>query len=62
VQDTILGALNDGDVLVRFDGRTMDSLRQFIRALGTKNPGDEVDVAVLRDGELFETTVILEAR
>ena len=54
--------LNDGDVLVHFDGRTMDSLRQFIRALGTKNPGDEVDVAVLRDGELFETTVILEAR
>ena len=54
--------LNDGDVLVRFDGRTIRSLRQFISALGTRNPGDEVDVAVLRDGELIETTVILEAR
>ena len=54
--------LNDGDVLVRFDGRTIRSLREFIRALGIKNPGDEVDVAVLRDGELIETTVILEAR
>ena len=49
-------------MLVRFDGQTMDSLRQFIRALGTKNPGDEVDVAVFRDGERIETTVILEAR
>jgi len=54
--------LKDGDVLVRFDGRTMRSLRQFIRALGTRNPGDEVDVVVLRDGELIETTVILESR
>ena len=54
--------LKDGDVLVRFDGRTIRSLREFIRALGTKNPGDEVDVAVLRDGELIGTTVTLEAR
>jgi len=54
--------LKDGDVLVRFDGRTIRSLREFIRALGTKSPGDEVDVAVLRDGQLIETTVILEAR
>ena len=54
--------LKDGDVLVRFDGRMIRSLREFIRALGTKNPGDEVDVAVLRDGELIGTTVILEAR
>ena len=54
--------LKDGDVLVRFDGRMIRSLREFIRALGTKSPGDEVDVAVLRDGELIETTVILEVR
>jgi len=54
--------LKDGDVLVRFDGRTIRSLREFLRALGAKNPGDEVDVAILRDGELIETTVILEAR
>ena len=54
--------LKDGDVLVRFDGRTIRSLRQFIRALGTKIPGDKVDVAVLRDGELIETTVILGSR
>ncbi len=54
--------LKDGDVLVRFDGRMIRSLREFIRALGTKSPGDEVDVAVLRDGELIETTVTLEAR
>ncbi|MCH8319765.1 MAG: M28 family peptidase [Acidobacteria bacterium] len=54
--------LKDGDVLVRFDGQTMDSLRQFIRALGTKNPGDTVDVAVLRDAELIEPTVVLGSR
>ena len=54
--------LKNGDVLVSFDDQTMRSLREFIRALETKNPGDEVDVAVLRDGELIETTVILESR
>jgi hypothetical protein len=54
--------LQDGDVLVRFGDRTIRSLREFIRALGNKSPGDEVGVAILRDGELIETTVTLEAR
>jgi hypothetical protein len=54
--------LQDGDVLVSFDGRTIRSLREFIRALGSKSPGDEVGVAILRDGQLIETSVILEAR
>jgi S1-C subfamily serine protease len=49
-------------VLVSFDGRTIRSLREFIRALGSKSPGDEVGVAILRDGQLIETSVILEAR
>jgi len=54
--------LQDGDVLVSFDGRTMGSLREFIRALGSKSPGDEVGVAILRDGQLIETAVTLESR
>ncbi len=54
--------LQDGDVLVSFDGQTIRSLREFIRALGNKSPGDEVDVAILRDGQLIETSVTLESR
>jgi len=54
--------LKDGDVLVRFDGRTIDNLRQFLAALEAKSPADEVEVAVFRKGELIRTTVRLDTR
>ncbi|MCZ6877135.1 MAG: M28 family peptidase [Acidobacteria bacterium] len=54
--------LKDGDVLVLFDGRTIDNLRQFLAALEAKSPGDEVEVAVFRKGELIRTTVRMATR
>ena len=54
--------LKDGDVLVLFDGQTIDNLRQFLAALEARSPGDEVQIAVFRKGELIRTTVRLATR
>ncbi len=54
--------LKDGDVLVLFNGQTIDNLRQFLAALEAKSPGDEVEIAVFRKGELIRTTVRLATR
>jgi len=44
-----------GDVLIAFDGESVIDLRGYSTLLKVKNPGDQVEVTVLRDGE--ETTV-----
>ncbi|MDA2938220.1 M28 family peptidase [Acidobacteria bacterium AH-259-A15] len=54
--------LRAGDILVGFDGRKVKSLYDFTTALGTKVPGDEVEVVVLRDGQIMRMTVHLDAR
>jgi serine protease Do len=51
--------LKDGDVLVAFEGRPIQDLRDFTSALTEKNPGDRVGVTVLREAELVRTSVVL---
>ena len=54
--------LRRGDILVKFDGKTIDNLYDFTYALRSKSAGDEVTVTVLRDGSPLETKVRLEQR
>ncbi len=54
-----LAGLMEGDVLVRFDGTEVSNLRAFRSLLGEKNPGDQVEVEVVRQGSLMSLTVQL---
>jgi serine protease DegQ len=53
------GGLERGDVVVRFDGRTIRSVEDLFAALRRKQPGDEVRVVVVRDGDRLTRTVRL---
>ncbi len=54
--------LKAGDVLVEFDGKTIDNLQEFSYALRSHKPGDKVMVTVLRGGKKFTSEVTLEVR
>jgi hypothetical protein len=50
-----------GDILVAFDGQQVDNLRGYSSLLKSRNPGDTVEVTVLRDGqETFVTATLAE--
>jgi aminopeptidase YwaD len=51
-----------GDVMVEFDGKKIDNLYDFTYALRARQPGDKVQVKVLRDGKTIEETVLLMKR
>ena len=51
-----------GDVLVEFDGKTIDNLYDFTYALRAHKPGDKVTVTVLRGEERVTREVTLEVR
>jgi hypothetical protein len=54
--------LHEGDVIVRFDDRPMDSLEDLIAVLRGRRRGDEVRIVYLRDGLEHETSATLDAR
>ena len=54
--------LQKGDVLVRFAGREVTDLATFTRALRSADPGDPVEVEVLRDGRPLRFTVVMGDR
>jgi hypothetical protein len=51
-----------GDVMVEFDGKKIDNLYDFTYALRAKQPGEKVQVKVVRDGKTIEATVLLTKR
>ena len=51
-----------GDVMVEFDGKKIDNLYDFTYALRAKQPGDKVQVKVIREGKTIEETVLLTKR
>jgi len=54
--------LLDGDILVAFDGEPVTDLRGYSALLKGKNPGDSVEVTVLRDGEEVTVSAVLGER
>ncbi|MEN8374787.1 MAG: M20/M25/M40 family metallo-hydrolase [Gemmatimonadota bacterium] len=54
--------LREGDVIVSFAGRDIDDLYAFTYALRESEPGDAVDIVVLRDGEPVSLRAVLERR
>lgn len=51
-----------GDIMVEFGGAPVMNIYDYTSALSMYQPGDEVEVKVLRDGEEFTSTVKLTRR
>jgi len=54
--------LKAGDVLIQFDGKSIQNLYDFTYALRAKKPGQEVLVKVLRGDQTIEAKVLLTER
>lgn len=51
-----------GDVIIEVDGQLLNSLDELLSVIAFSNPGDEMTLTILRDGEQQQLTVTLEAR
>lgn len=54
--------LRPGDVVEAVDGEALTSFEALRAQVGTKQPGDEIELRIRRDGEIFEPRVTLGAR
>lgn len=54
--------LAKGDVVLEFNGERIDANNNLIKILMDYNPGDEVTLKVLKDGEIIEITLTLSER
>ncbi len=53
------GSIEPGDVIIEFDGQPVDTMRELPRIVAESPVGAEVDVVVLRDGEMQTVQVTL---
>ena len=42
--------IQEGDIIVKFDGEKITTYKSFLTALYAKEPGDKVSVVINRDG------------
>jgi hypothetical protein len=54
--------LSEGDVIAELDGGAVSSAAEVVRLVRSKEPGDEIEIAVLRDGKRVEMLVTLGER
>jgi S1-C subfamily serine protease len=54
--------LREGDVIVQFAGRQIQTLEDLIAQLRGKKPGDDVEIVVLRSGQPITFKATLRAR
>ena len=53
--------LQDGDVVVQFDGKKVAGANQLVVAIRAKNVGDTVRLTVRRAGQTVDVTLTLQA-
>jgi serine peptidase DegS len=51
--------VREGDILLSIDGRTIDDARAFLLEIARREPGETVELEVLRDGQQFATSATL---
>ncbi len=56
------GGVQAGDVIVRFDGGTVNDTRDLVRRVGNAEVGREVTLGVFREGDDLEVNVVLGRR
>lgn len=54
--------LQTGDLIIRFDGKVVRNLEDFVFVLRGKRAGDRVEVVYRRGAEVRTTNAVLEAR
>lgn len=54
-----LSGLEEGDVIVKVDGKEVSAVPELQERIGSKRPGDKVEVQVNRDGKLKTVDVVL---
>ena len=52
--------IKEGDVIIAIDGKTINSFSNLSFQIGSKRPGDKVQVKVLRDGKERDFTLVLK--
>ena len=55
----VKGGMKDGDVIVRIAETKVKNIYDYMAALRDKNPGDEIEVDVLRDGKVETLKIVL---
>jgi putative serine protease PepD len=53
--------LKAGDIIIKFDGRTITTAEELIVAIRAKNVGDKVELTYTRNGVTATATVVLSA-
>jgi len=56
------GGMKAGDIIVKFGNKDIGNIYDFMYAIGKYNPGDSVDVTVLRDGKKLKLKLELQAK
>ena len=51
-----------GDVVIAVDGERIADFDDLLIVVASKNPGESVELTILRDGEEQQVSVTLEAR
>lgn len=51
--------IKDGDVIIEISGKKLDESHSLMRILGTLNPGEQVDVKIIRDSKEISYKVTL---
>lgn len=51
--------IKTGDVIIKFDGKTVDGKTELVKLIGAKKAGDRISVTVWRDGKTVELNVEL---
>jgi len=54
--------LKSGDVIIRFDGKSISNFQELADTMLLYGIGSEVTVGVLRDGKFIEIDVVLQKR
>jgi serine protease Do len=52
--------IQEGDIITRIDGKTINNFSNLSFQVGSKRPGDKVEVTILRDGKEKNYTVVLK--
>ncbi|TVS06449.1 MAG: M28 family peptidase [Phycisphaerales bacterium] len=57
-----LAGLKQGDLIVEWGGKRVETVEAWMPLLSEHNPGDEVEVVFVREGQRQTTTVVLQGR
>ena len=58
----ISGGIEKGDIIIKVDGKRVKSSSELQAAIGTRRPGDNVDLTLVRDGKDEAVSITLKNR